>query len=93
MNSPTKFDEPGMASHTSVTIRNRLARTGARKAIPPMSASFSEPPARAASAATMKNSGAVTRAWLTICSSAPWPPSGRSEKMPSTMKPSWATLE
>ena len=71
MNSPTKFDEPGMASHTSVVMRNRPARTGARKAIPPMSASFSEPPARTASAATMKNSGAVTSAWLTICSSAP----------------------
>ena len=70
-NSPTKFDEPGIASVASVTIRNRVASTGARNAIPPMSASFSEPPARAAAAATMKNSGAVTSAWLTICSSAP----------------------
>ena len=71
MNSPTKFDEPGMASVASVTIRASEASTGARKAIPPMSASSSDPPARAAAAATMKNSGAVTRPWLSIWSSAP----------------------
>ena len=61
--------------------------------MPPIAASFSDPWARAASAATMKNSGAVTRPWLTICRIAPWAPSGRSEKIPSTMKPSWATDE
>ncbi len=41
----------------------------------------------------MKNAGAVTSPWLTICSSAPCAPWGRSEKIPSVMKPSWATLE
>ena len=61
--------------------------------MPPMSRMSSEPPARAASSATMKNSGATTSPWLTICSSAPCAPSGRSEKIPSVMKPSWATDE
>ena len=92
-NSPMKFDEPGIASVASATIRNSAASTGARNAIPPMSRSISEPPARAASAATMKNSGAVTSPWLTICSSAPCAPWGCSEKIPSVMKPSCATLE
>ena len=70
-----------------------VASTGARNAIPPMSRSSSDPPARTAAAATMKNIGAVTRPWLTICSSAPWSPVGFSEKIPSVMKLSWATLE
>ena len=48
MNSPTKFEEPGIARLASVTISASVASTGARNAIPPMSASFSEPPARAA---------------------------------------------
>ena len=93
MNSPMKFEEPGIASVASATIRSSAASTGARNAIPPMSRRSSDPPARAASAATMKNSGAVTRPWLTICSSAPWPPVGFSEKIPSVMKLSCATLE
>ena len=40
-----------------------------------MSRMSSEPPARSASSATMKNSGATTSPWLTICSIAPWAPS------------------
>ena len=93
MNSPTKFEEPGMARVARATIRNSAASTGARKASPPISRMSSEPPHRAASAATMKNRGAVTRPWLSIWSSAPWPPWGRSEKIPSVMNPSWATEE
>ena len=93
MNSPTKFEEPGIARFASVTIRDSVASTGARNAIPPMSASFSEPPERIAAAATMKNSGTVTSAWLAIWISAPWAPCGVSEKIPSTMKPSCATDE
>ncbi len=46
-NSPMKFGDPGIASHANVTIRNSVASTGARNAIPPMSRSFSEPPASA----------------------------------------------
>ena len=41
----------------------------------------------------MKNSGATTSPWLTICISAPWAPLSSSEKIPSTMKPSWAIEE
>ena len=41
----------------------------------------------------MKNSGATTSPWLTICSSAPCAPCGFSAKIPSVMKPSWATDE
>ncbi len=93
-NSPTKFGEPGIASHANATIKNSVASSGARNAIPPMSRNDSDPPAvRAASAATMKNAGAVTRPWLTIWMIAPCAPWGRSEKIPSVMKPSWATLE
>ena len=92
-NSPTKFDEPGMARLASATIRNRVASTGARKAMPPMSRMSSEPPARAASRARMKNAGATTSPWLNACSSAPWAPVSCSEKIPSVMKPSWATDE
>ena len=77
-----KFDEPGIASVASVRISASVASTGARNAIPPMSASFSEPPARIAAAATMKNSGAVTSAWLTICISAPWAPCGGQREDP-----------
>ncbi len=93
LNSPMKLAEPGIASVASVTIKNSAASTGARNAIPPMSLSSSEPPARAASAATMKNSGAVTSPWLSIWNSAPWAPVGCSEKIPSVMKLSCATLE
>ena len=41
----------------------------------------------------MNSSGATTRPWLTICSSAPCAPCGFSEKMPSVMKPSCAIDE
>ena len=41
----------------------------------------------------MRNTGATTSPWLTICSTAPSAPSGRSEKIPSVMKPSCATDE
>ena len=41
----------------------------------------------------MKNSGATTSPWLTICSSAPCAPCGFSAKIPSVMKPSCATEE
>ncbi len=41
----------------------------------------------------MKNSGTVTRPWLTICSSAPCTPSWLRAKIPSVMKPIWATEE
>ena len=92
-NSPTKFDEPGIASFASATIRNIVASTGARKASPPMSRRSSEPPARAASSQTMKNAGATTRPWLTACRTAPCAPCALSAKMPSVMKPSWATDE
>ena len=44
-------------------------------------------------APTMKNAGATTSPWLTACRIAPCAPSGRSAKIPSTMKPSWATDE
>ncbi len=37
---------------------------------------------RARSSATMKNSGATTRPWLTICSSAPWAPCGSQREDP-----------
>ena len=47
-NSPTKFDEPGIARFASATIRNSAASTGARNAIPPMSRMSSEPPVRSA---------------------------------------------
>ena len=58
-----------------------------------MSRRSSDPPARAASSPTMKNAGATTRPWLTACRIAPCAPSGRREKIPSVMKPSWATDE
>jgi hypothetical protein len=58
-----------------------------------MSRMSSEPPARTASSPMMKNSGATTSPWLTICRSAPWAPSGRREKIPSVMKPSCAIDE
>ena len=61
--------------------------------MPPMSRRSSEPPARAASSATMKNGGATTRPWLTDWRIAPWAPSGRRAKIPSMMKPSCATDE
>ena len=38
-------------------------------------------------------SGATTIAWLTICRIEPSAPSGRRAKMPTVMKPSWATEE
>ena len=41
----------------------------------------------------MKNSGATTRPWLTIWSTAPWAPTWVSEKIPSVMKPSCAIDE
>ncbi len=92
-NSPTKFAEPGIASVANVTIRNSDASTGARVAMPPMSRMSSEPSARAASSATMKNAGATTRPWLKACSSAPWAPWPLSAKIPSRMKPSCAIDE
>ena len=93
-NSPTKFADPGMASVASATIRNSVVSTGARMAMPPMSRMSSEPPARSASSRMMKNSGATTRPWLTICSSAPWAPASCPRaKIPSVMKPSWAIEE
>ena len=72
-------------------ITNSVASTGARVAIPPMRPSDSTPPARAAIAAMSRNSGATTSPWLTICITAPWAPSGSSEKIPSVMNPSCAT--
>ncbi len=93
MNSPMKFDEPGIARFANVTIRNRVASTGARKATPPMSSSALPPTGARSERATTKNAAAVTTPWLSICRSAPWPPCGRSEKIPSRMKPIWATLE
>ena len=92
-NSPTKFEDPGIARLASATIRNSVASTGARKAMPPISRMSSEPPARAASRATMKKAGATTRPWLKACSSAPWAPVSCREKIPSVMKPSCATDE
>ena len=93
--SPTKFDDPGMASVASATIRNSAASTGARIAIPPMRASDSDPPERRASAPMIRKSGATTNPWLTICSTAPCAPlpSRSSAKIPSRMKPSCATEE
>ena len=91
-NSPTKFAEPGIASGASVTTRNSVASTGARKAIPPISRMSSEP-ARSARTTKISISGTITRPWLTVCSSAPSAPSRRRAKMPSVMKPSWATDE
>ena len=41
----------------------------------------------------MKNSGTVTSPWLTICSSAPCTPCSFRAKIPSVMKPIWATEE
>ena len=92
-NSPTKFDEPGIASVANVMIRKNVASTGARVAMPPMSRMSSEPSERAASSATTKNAGATTRPWLKACRIAPWAPCEFSAKIPSTMKPSWATDE
>ncbi len=92
-NSPTKFDEPGIASVASDTIRKMLASTGARNAMPPMSRTSSEPPARRPSTAAMNSAGATTSPWLNICSSAPCAPCGFSAKIPSRMKPSCATDE
>jgi hypothetical protein len=40
-----------------------------------------------------RNSGATTSPWQMICISAPWAPLGSNEKIPSVMKPSWATEE
>jgi hypothetical protein len=91
--SPTKFGVPGMASVARATTRNSVARMGARKAMPPRRSSVAGPLARAASTAMMKNSAAVTSAWLTICISAPLAPLPSREKMPRTMKPSWAIEE
>ena len=71
MNSPMKFEEPGIARFANVTIRKSVASTGALKATPPMSSSRSLSPQRAATAATTKNDAAVTTPWLSICSSAP----------------------
>jgi hypothetical protein len=59
-NSPTKLREPGIASVASATIEEQRASTGARNAMPPMSRMSCDPPARAASSATMKNAGATT---------------------------------
>ena len=72
-NSPTKFDEPGIASVASATIRNERREHRARgtRSRPCRAGPPSRRRARRA-AATMKNSGATTRPWLTICSSAPW---------------------
>jgi len=70
-NSPTKFEEPGIASVAKATIRKIDASTGARKAMPPILRMSSEPPARWASREAMNSSGATTRPWLTICSRAP----------------------
>ena len=92
-NSPTKLGEPGIARVASATMTNSDASTGARNAIPPMSRMSSEPPARAASRPTMKNSGATTMPWLTICRTAPCADCGASAKIPNVMKPSWATDE
>ena len=91
--SPTKLGEPGMASVASATTRKSAASTGARNAMPPISAERGRAPARAVSTAMMKKSAATTRPWLTICISAPWAPSSLKEKMPSTMNPSWAIEE
>ena len=82
-NSPTKFDEPGIASVASETIRNSDASTGARNAIPPISRMSSEPPARWASRAMMNRIGATTSPWLTICSSAPGRPAGSARRCPA----------
>src|SRR3954464_2861281 len=94
-NSPTKFEEPGIASVASAEIRNSAASTGARNAMPPISRMSSELCARSASSATMKNSGATTRPWLTIWSTAPCPPrlTLSSAKIPSAMKPRRAIEE
>ena len=82
MNSPMKFDEPGIARFAKVTIRNSVASTGARNAIPPMSSRLSLPPARAASGRDDEERGGRHDPWLTICSSAPWPPSARQREDP-----------
>ena len=42
-NSPTKLAEPGIASIAIVTITKRIASTGARLAIPPISRMSSVP--------------------------------------------------
>ena len=93
-NSPTKFADPGIASVASATIRNSAASTGARNASPPIFV-MSSVPDRSASSTMIRNSGATTSPWLTICSSAPCAPrpSGSRAKIPSTMKPSWAIDE
>ena len=87
------FDEPGIDRLAKATIRKSVASTGARNAMPPMSRMSSEPPARMANRATMKNAGATTSPWLTACNSPPCAPVSCSEKMPSVMKPSCATDE
>ncbi len=82
-----------MARLASAAIRKTVASTGARNAMPPMSCSRGDPPARAATTATIRKSATVTTPWLTICSSAPCAPRASREKIPSVMKPSWATDE
>ena len=84
---------PGIARVASETIRNSVASTGARNAIPPMSRMSSDP-ARSVRSAMMKNSGATTSPCWTIWSSAPCAPAASpSAKTPSVMKPSCATDE
>ena len=92
MNSPMKFDDPGIARTPKVTMSASAASTGARSARPPISRRSSEP-TRSASSATTKNAGTTTSPWLTAWRIAPCVDVSRSAKIPSTMNPSWATDE
>ena len=91
--SPTKFGVPGMASVAKPTTRNSAASTGARSAMPPISASDSEPSVRRASTPMIRNSAPATMPWFTIWNTAPCAPRSSKAKIPSVMKPSWAIDE
>ena len=93
MNSPTKFEEPGIASVASATIRNSEASTGARKAMPPMSREV----LRAAGACRERGDDEEQRrrheAVVEHLQQRALAALGLQREDPERDEPSWATLE
>ena len=91
-NSPAKVAEPGTASATIPATSSTVARTGRPRAMPP-SAPMSPVPLRRSTIPTSRNMLAEMSAWFTDWSTAPSRPRSLAAKIPSVIRPIWASDE
>src|SRR6266516_1931518 len=91
-NSPANADEPGTASPMIPVVIRTVARIGRPRAKPP-SRENSPVVARRSIPPASRNSEAVIRPWLTICSTAPFSPRSLTAKTPNVINPICASDE